>query len=52
MAPGLPAKSYLEETYVFYASYHSDPTNKLIHILCVWPLVLTGESGRDVQTSL
>ena len=42
MSPRHLPKSFLEDAYVFYASYHSDPTNKVIHILCVWPLVLTG----------
>ena len=39
----MSGKPHLEEAYVFYASYHADPTNKVIHILCIWPLVLTGE---------
>jgi uncharacterized membrane protein YGL010W len=39
----LPAMSlYLEEAFVFYLSYHSNEANQLIHIACVWPIVLTG----------
>ena len=26
----------LEEAFAFYASYHDNPTNQLIHIICVW----------------
>lgn len=33
---------HLEESFVFYASYHSDATNKLLHVICVWPIILTG----------
>ena len=34
--------AYLEKSFVFYASYHSNPTNKLLHIICVWPILITG----------
>lgn len=29
----------LEEQFTFYASYHHDTMNKIIHILCVWPIL-------------
>jgi len=32
----------LESNFIFYASYHHDKWNKLIHILCVWPILWTG----------
>lgn len=32
----------LEEQFSFYAAYHSNGMNKLIHILCVWPILFTG----------
>ncbi|CAL8118380.1 unnamed protein product [Orchesella dallaii] len=31
----------LEEQFTFYASYHHNGLNKLIHILCVWPILWT-----------
>ena len=33
---------YLDNAYIFYAEYHNDMINKLIHILCVWPIFFTG----------
>ena len=27
--------------YMFYAQYHNDETNKAIHVLCVWPILIT-----------
>ena len=27
---------YLDNAYIFYAEYHNDMINKLIHMLCVW----------------
>ena len=32
----------LETAYIFYASYHHDVTNKWIHILCIWPIFVSG----------
>jgi len=29
----------LEEQFTFYASYHHNTFNKIIHILCVWPIL-------------
>ncbi|CAG7720251.1 unnamed protein product [Allacma fusca] len=29
----------LDKQFVFYASYHHDKINKLIHIVCVWPIL-------------
>jgi uncharacterized membrane protein YGL010W len=31
----------LDEQFTFYASYHHNGLNKLIHIFCVWPIVWT-----------
>jgi uncharacterized membrane protein YGL010W len=28
--------TWLEKSFAFYASYHADPTNQFIHIVCVW----------------
>ena len=33
--------SWLEKNFAFYASYHNDPINQLIHIVCVWPILWT-----------
>ena len=33
----------LESAFAFYASYHSDKTNQLIHIFCVWPILFTAQ---------
>jgi 2-hydroxy fatty acid dioxygenase len=32
---------YFTRGYCFYHSYHKDETNKAIHVLCVWPILLT-----------
>merc|ERR1711934_651567 len=32
----------LEKQFTFYASYHNNPINVLIHILCIWPILATG----------
>lgn len=29
----------LDEQFTFYASYHHDKINQLIHIVCVWPIL-------------
>jgi len=29
----------LEEQFTFYASYHHSTVNKIIHIICVWPIL-------------
>jgi len=31
----------LDQQFLFYASYHHNKMNKLIHILCVWPILWT-----------
>jgi len=31
----------LEEQFTFYASYHHNGWNKLIHVFCVWPILWT-----------
>ncbi|KNC53581.1 uncharacterized protein AMSG_01291 [Thecamonas trahens ATCC 50062] len=36
--------SYLEKNFAFYASYHSDTINVAVHIICVWPLLWTGQA--------
>jgi uncharacterized membrane protein YGL010W len=33
--------SFLEKSFSFYASYHDNRINQLIHILCVWPIFWT-----------
>lgn len=35
--------THLEEAFAFYASYHSNKLNQLIHIFCVWPILFTGQ---------
>ncbi len=35
--------SHLESAFAFYASYHSNKANQFIHILCVWPILITGQ---------
>lgn len=32
---------HLERRYAFYAAYHSNPANVLVHTVCVWPILLT-----------
>ena len=32
----------LEKQYIFYASYHSNPVNLLIHLLCIWNTAASG----------
>uniref|UniRef100_A0A0E0EXM3 DUF962 domain-containing protein n=1 Tax=Oryza meridionalis TaxID=40149 RepID=A0A0E0EXM3_9ORYZ len=32
---------HLERRYAFYAAYHSNPANVLVHAVCVWPILLT-----------
>jgi len=31
----------LRKQFIFYASYHNDTTNMLIHICCIWPILIT-----------
>jgi uncharacterized membrane protein YGL010W len=33
----------LEDSLTFYASYHHNLLNKIIHILCVWPILWTAQ---------
>jgi uncharacterized membrane protein YGL010W len=37
----LDKKSFLDNSFAFYASYHKNHTNKIIHIFCVWPIFFT-----------
>ncbi|CAN1152671.1 2-hydroxy-palmitic acid dioxygenase mpo1 [Linum perenne] len=32
----------LERHFAFYGAYHSNPTNVLIHMIFVWPILFTG----------
>lgn len=32
---------WLEDSLAFYASYHHNFKNKLVHIICVWPILFT-----------
>lgn len=34
---------WFEESLAFYASYHHDDTNKLVHIFFVWPIFFTSQ---------
>ena len=31
----------LKKQFTFYASYHNQPVNVLIHLLCIWPILAT-----------
>jgi len=31
----------LKKQFVFYASYHNDPINIIIHLMCIWPIFAT-----------
>jgi len=31
----------LKKQFTFYASYHNNPVNVAIHILCIWPILAT-----------
>mmetsp|Transcript_25931 Transcript_25931/g.24774 ORF Transcript_25931/g.24774 Transcript_25931/m.24774 type:complete len:193 (-) Transcript_25931:2656-3234(-) len=37
----LDKKSFLDNSFAFYASYHKNHANKIIHIFCVWPIFFT-----------
>mmetsp|Transcript_7110 Transcript_7110/g.20785 ORF Transcript_7110/g.20785 Transcript_7110/m.20785 type:complete len:207 (-) Transcript_7110:457-1077(-) len=32
----------LEKQFTFYASYHNDKVNQIIHFICIWPILWTG----------
>lgn len=32
----IPPFLNLEKQFIFYASYHNNPVNKFIHLLCIW----------------
>jgi len=32
---------WFEDSLAFYGAYHHDSTNKLVHIVCVWPILYT-----------
>ena len=32
----------LEKQFVFYASYHNNPVNIFIHLLCIWNIAASG----------
>ena len=34
---------FLEEQYAFYASYHGNTLNILVHVVCVWPILWTAQ---------
>ena len=34
---------WFENSFVFYLSYHNNPINQLIHIVCVWPILFTAQ---------
>ncbi|KAF0689106.1 Aste57867_19378 [Aphanomyces stellatus] len=34
-------KFNLEKQVSFYLSYHSNPINKLLHLVCIWPILLS-----------
>ena len=31
----------LEKQFIFYASYHNNPVNVLIHLLCIWNIAFS-----------
>ena len=35
--------THLENAFAFYASYHNNKANQLIHIVCVWPILITAQ---------
>ncbi|CAK4082222.1 unnamed protein product [Aphanomyces euteiches] len=41
MALGFKDKFNLEKQVTFYLSYHSDPINKALHLVCIWPILLS-----------
>lgn len=38
---GLINSTFIFAQFTFYASYHHNGLNKLIHIFCVWPILWT-----------
>jgi uncharacterized membrane protein YGL010W len=47
-----PRLLHLESQFAFYASYHQDPLNRAVHLLCIWPLVATALVITDASTPL
>ena len=41
MANSISEKFNLKKQFVFYASYHNDPFNIMIHVICIWPILAT-----------
>merc|ERR1711916_114837 len=39
----LTMSQFLEEQYAFYASYHGNTLNILVHVVCVWPILWTAQ---------
>jgi 2-hydroxy fatty acid dioxygenase len=35
--------SFLGENLAFYASYHSEVRNQMIHFICIWPIFFTAQ---------
>lgn len=39
----------LEKQFAFYASYHSNPVNVAIHLVCIWPILATAITLLQVR---
>ena len=42
----------LKKQFVFYASYHNDPINVVIHLICIWPIFATFVVFLQVDSSI
>ncbi len=42
----------VEKQFVFYASYHHQWTNVLIHLVCIWPIFATALCMLQVRMGL
>ncbi|KAJ1617540.1 hypothetical protein T492DRAFT_1099087 [Pavlovales sp. CCMP2436] len=42
----------LEEQFSFYASYHQQPINQLIHLACIWPLLWSALVFADASSPI
>ena len=33
--------AWIDNAFSFYAAYHDNLVNKIIHIICIWPILIT-----------
>ena len=42
----------LKSQFIFYASYHNQPVNVIIHLFCIWQLVLSAIALMQVRKEI